>query len=346
MSKETSYRDAGVDIDEGNRLVDLIKPLVKATNRPEVVTDIGGFGALFRLDLTRYKKPMLVSATDGVGTKLKVAFWANRHDTVGIDLVAMSVNDLVVQGAEPLFFLDYYACGRLDAEETAKVVSGIAEGCKQAGCSLIGGETAEMPGFYPGGEYELAGFAVGIVDEDRVVDGKNVKPGDAILGLASNGLHSNGYSLVRKIIFDQLDLGPDDILEGVGNSVAHELLRPTKIYVKELLPMVHSGKVKSLAHITGGGFFDNIPRVLPQGCSATINKDSIPKQAIFEFLQKNGPVNEREMYRTFNMGIGMVVIADKKDVAELKHIAEKHGEQLYEIGHVNETGQASHVIVE
>lgn len=346
MSNETSYRDAGVDIDEGNRLVDLIKPLVKSTNRPEVVTDIGGFGALFRLDLTRYKKPMLVAATDGVGTKLKVAFWANRHETVGIDLVAMSVNDLVVQGAEPLFFLDYYACGRLDAESGAKVVSGIAEGCKQAGCSLIGGETAEMPGFYPGGEYELAGFAVGIVDEDRVVDGKNVKPGDAILGMASNGLHSNGFSLVRKIIFDKLDLSPDDILDGIGHSVAQELLRPTRIYVKELLPMVHSGKVKALAHITGGGFFDNIPRVLPQNCSATIYKGSIPKQGIFEFLQKHGPVADREMYRTFNMGIGMVIIAAKEDVAELKHIASNNGEQLLEIGHINETGQAPHVIVE
>lgn len=346
MTKQTSYRDAGVDIDEGIRLVELIKPLVAATKRPEVVTDIGGFGALFRLDMKRYRKPLLVSATDGVGTKLKVAFWANIHNTVGIDLVAMSVNDLVVQGAEPLFFLDYFACGRLRAEEAAQVVSGIAEGCKQAGCSLIGGETAEMPDFYPGGEYELAGFAVGIVDEDDLIDGRNVQPGDILLGMTSNGLHSNGYSLVRKIIFEQLDLGPDDDLPGTGRSVSKELLRPTKIYVKAVLEMAGAGKLKALAHITGGGFFDNIPRVLPENTFASIRRETIPSQPIFDFLQKEGPVAETEMYRTFNMGIGMVAVADPSDVEALRAAAGKHGEELLEIGVVGETREKPHVIIE
>jgi phosphoribosylformylglycinamidine cyclo-ligase len=346
MSKSTTYRDAGVDIDEGNRLVDLIKPLVKATFRPEVNTDIGGFGALFKLDLTRYKKPVLVSSTDGVGTKLKVAFFANKHDTVGIDLVAMSVNDLVVQGAEPLFFLDYFACGKLAAEHAAQVVGGIAEGCRQAGCSLIGGETAEMPGFYSPGEYDLAGFAVGIVDEDKVINGRNVTPGDAVLGLKSNGLHSNGYSLVRRVIFDQLGLDVDSDLPGTGLTVGAELLRPTRIYVKALLKMIEAGRIHALAHITGGGFFDNIPRVLPEGCMAVIKKDAVPVQPVFKFLQEAGKIAEREMFRTFNMGIGMIVIAPPDDIPALRAAAAAEGEDLVELGHIAETRQDPHVIIE
>lgn len=346
MTKPTTYRDAGVDIDEGNRLVDLIKPLVKSTFRPEVSTDIGGFGALFKLDLSRYKKPVLVSSTDGVGTKLKVAFLADKHDTVGIDLVAMSVNDLVVQGAEPLFFLDYFACGKLTAEHAAQVVGGIAEGCRQAGCSLIGGETAEMPGFYPAGEYDLAGFAVGIVDEDRVINGRDVAPGDTILGMPSNGLHSNGYSLVRRVIFDQLGLSVDSDLPGTGRTVGAELLRPTRIYVKAILAMMDAGRIHSLAHITGGGFFDNIPRVLPEGCAALIQKEAVPVQPIFHFLQQGGAIPEREMFRTFNMGIGMVVIAPEEDVPALREAAATCGEDLLPLGRVIKTEQAPHVVIE
>ncbi len=342
---KTTYRDAGVDIDEGNRLVDLIRPHVKATHRPEVATDIGGFGALFRLDLSRYKKPVLVAGTDGVGTKLKVAMWANRHDTIGIDLVAMSVNDLVVQGAEPLFFLDYYACGRLSAEQAAEVVKGIGQGCQLAGCALIGGETAEMPGFYQPGEYDVAGFAVGIVDEDDVVNGKNVQPGDVVLGLASNGLHSNGYSLVRKVIFDQLGYALDTELPGCTGNVAAELLRPTRIYVKPVLSMVRTGQVKALAHITGGGFFDNIPRVLPENTCAIIRRDSFQVPPIFKFLQHQG-IDEHEMYRTFNMGIGMIAIAAPDQVPALRQAAESEGEKLLEIGVIEATSQASHVLVE
>jgi len=346
MSKPSTYREAGVDIDEASRLIELIKPMVKTTRRSEVVTDIGGFGALFRLDITRYKKPLLVASTDGVGTKLKVAFWANRHETVGIDLVAMSVNDLVVQGAEPLFFLDYYATGRLRADEAAKVISGIAEGCRIAGCALIGGETAELPGFYASNEYELAGFAVGVVEEDEVIDGRHVKPGDVVLGLASSGLHSNGYSLARKILFDQLGLGPDSSIPDLGRTVAEELLRPTRIYVKSCLAMARTGHLKALAHITGGGFFDNIPRVLPENAAVVIRRGSFPIPPIFRFLAEQGPVEEREMFRTFNMGIGMVLVAAPEHVEELRMAAAATGEDLMEIGRIVPTEGASYVMIE
>ncbi len=346
MDKKATYREAGVDIDEATRMVEMIKPMVKATYRPEVSTDIGGFGALFRPDLSRYKRPVLVSGTDGVGTKLKVAFWANRHDTIGIDLVAMSVNDLVVQGAEPLFFLDYYACGKLKAEDAAQVVKGIAEGCRQAGCALIGGETAELPGFYKTGEYDLAGFSVGIVDEDDIVDGRRVTPGDVVLGMPSNGLHSNGYSLARKILFDNLGLSPESEIRELGGTVADVLLNPTKIYVKPILDMVRTGKVKALAHITGGGFFDNIPRVLPDRTYAVIERAAVPVLPIFSFLMTHGPVEEREMYRTFNMGIGMVAVVAEADVEPLQALAAQHGEELVRIGRIHESDEAPHVIIE
>ena len=344
--EKTTYLDAGVDIDEGARLVELIKPMVATTTRPEVLSGLGGFGALFRLDLSRYKKPLLVAGTDGVGTKLKVAFMADKHDTVGVDLVAMSVNDVLVQGAEPLFFLDYFAVGRLDADRAAEVVSGIAEGCRQSGCALIGGETAEMPGFYGDGEYELAGFAVGIVDEDKVVDGSSVKPGDIITGLSSNGLHSNGYSLVRKIFFEKLGLELDSEIPEFGHSLGQELLRPTRIYAKPCLAMLGAGKVKALAHITGGGFIENIPRVLPENTCARISKETIPAQPVFSYLQKAGHIDEREMFRTFNMGIGMAVICAPEDVDELKNAAAAKGGELIEIGRIEETDRDSFVSIE
>ncbi|HYS43159.1 MAG TPA: phosphoribosylformylglycinamidine cyclo-ligase, partial [Geobacteraceae bacterium] len=263
---KTTYRDAGVDIDAGNAFVKMIKPLVKATSRPEVIADIGGFGGLFSLNAAKYKNPVLVSGTDGVGTKLKLAFLAGRHDTIGIDLVAMCVNDIVVQGAEPLFFLDYLATAKLDPEKAAQVVKGISEGCIQAGCALIGGETAEMPGFYADGEYDLAGFTVGVVDRDNIIDGSSITVGNTLIGIASSGLHSNGYSLARKIIFDRMGLAIGDILPGSDKSVADELLTPTRIYVKSILNLLRDFRINGIAHITGGGLLENVPRVLPHGC--------------------------------------------------------------------------------
>ncbi|RJO68101.1 MAG: phosphoribosylformylglycinamidine cyclo-ligase [Myxococcales bacterium] len=345
MTKPTTYRDAGVDIDEGNRMVELIKPIVKSTFRPEVLGGIGGFGALFKLDLSKYKKPLLVSSTDGVGTKLKIAFMTGKHRTVGIDLVAMSVNDLVVQGAEPLFFLDYFATGKLAAETAADVVAGIAEGCKQAGCALIGGETAELPGFYQPGEYDLAGFAVGIVDEAELIDGRNVRPGDAVFTLPSSGLHSNGYSLARKIVFEQLKLAPDAHVAELGATAGDALLTPTKIYVKTVLAMAKTGKVKALAHITGGGFYENIPRVVPQNTRIVVEKAKVPISPIFRFLMEKGPVAEREMFRTFNMGAGMIVIAAPEDADALAAAARAHGETLIPIGRVEATNEPSHVVI-
>lgn len=302
------YRKAGVNIDAGEKLVELIKPLAKATRRPEVIADIGGFSALFDGSLRKYKHPVLVSSTDGVGTKLKLAFLLNKHDTVGVDLVAMSVNDIVTCGAEPLFFLDYFACGRLDVRTASKVIKGIAEGCKQAGCTLIGGETAEMPGFYPPGEYDLAGFAVGVVDKDKIINGKNIKPGDIIIGLPSSGPHSNGYSLIRKV-FNNAGL----------KKYQKELFAPTKIYVREILNAIRytPNAVKGLAHITGGGFLDNIPRILPVGCQVRIEAGSWPLPEIFYLMEQKGNVPVQEMYRTFNMGIGMIVIAAKERAAAL-----------------------------
>ena len=312
----TTYRDAGVDIDEGDRLVDLIKPLARPTLRPEVLAGIGGFGGLFALDVKKYRHPVLVSGTDGVGTKLKLAFLTGRHDTVGIDLVAMSVNDVAVTGAEPLFFLDYFATGKLRAEEAAQVVKGNAEGCRQAGCALIGGETAELPGFYADGEYDLAGFAVGVVERDRIVDGRAVRPGDALLGVASSGLHSNGYSLARKVLLERHALS-DRPPELAGRTIGDALLEPTRIYAKDILALLEGIPVRAVAHITGGGLPGNAPRNLPDGTRAVIRAGTWPVPAIFGLIEREGDVPRDEMYRTFNMGLGLVIAlpADSAEAA-------------------------------
>ncbi len=304
-----SYRDAGVDIDAGDRLVERIKPLAARTRREGVLAGIGGFGALFELG-KRYRNPVLVAGTDGVGTKLKLAFQLDRHDTIGIDLVAMSANDILVQGAEPLFFLDYFACGRLDVEVAARVVAGIARGCELAGCALIGGETAEMPGMYPPGEYDLAGFAVGAVEKDRIIDGRTIRPGDAVIGLASSGPHSNGYSLIRRILEARTtDLAAD--LD--GRPLADALMAPTRIYVRSLLGLIGVVTVKGMAHITGGGLLENIPRILPSNAKAVLVRSAWPSPAVFAWLQQAGNIASAELQRTFNCGIGMVVVVAKDD---------------------------------
>jgi phosphoribosylformylglycinamidine cyclo-ligase len=323
-----SYKDAGVDIDAGNALVNNIKAAVKRTRRPEVMGNLGGFGALCELP-TKYKQPVLVSGTDGVGTKLRLAIDYKKHDTVGIDLVAMCVNDLIVQGAEPLFFLDYYATGKLDVETATSVVNGIGEGCFQSGCALIGGETAEMPGMYEGEDYDLAGFCVGVVEKADIIDGSKVAAGDALIALASSGPHSNGYSLVRKVLeVSQAD--PQQDLN--GKQLIQHLLEPTKIYVKSLLKLIEASDVHAMAHITGGGFWENIPRVLPENCKAVIQGDSWQWPAVFNWLMENGNIAEYEMYRTFNCGVGMIVAlpADKVDAALALLAAE--GEQAWLIG--------------
>ncbi|HYG53754.1 MAG TPA: phosphoribosylformylglycinamidine cyclo-ligase [Burkholderiales bacterium] len=322
MSKGLSYRDAGVDIDAGDALVEAIKPLAKRTMRPEVLGGIGGFGALCEIP-KKYREPVLVSGTDGVGTKLKLAFSLGRHDTVGIDLVAMSVNDVLVQGAEPLFFLDYFACGRLDVSVGEQVVKGIARGCELAGCALIGGETAEMPGMYPEGEYDLAGFCVGVVERSRIIDGRSIVPGDALLGLASSGPHSNGYSLIRKIV--ERAKPPFDLLE------------PTRIYVKPVLRLLESVPVKGLAHITGGGLVGNVPRVLPSGTKAIVRNGSWPRPDVFRWLQQQGGVAEDEMHRVFNCGIGMVVVVAAADAKRAADVLRAAGETVYEIGSIEKS---------
>jgi len=329
VSQSLSYRDAGVDIDAGDQLVENIKPYAKRTLRPEVLGGIGGFGALIEIS-KKYQEPVLVSGTDGVGTKLKLAFEWNRHDTVGIDLVAMSVNDILVQGAEPLFFLDYFACGKLDVPQATDVIKGIAAGCEQAGCALIGGETAEMPGMYPSGEYDLAGFAVGVVEKSKVITGRSIGPGDVVLGLASNGAHSNGYSLVRKI----LDLKQPDLdapFDG-ERSLRDAVIAPTRIYVKPLLALMQSLPVKGMAHITGGGITENVPRVLPDNVVAQIDAASWALPKLFQWLQSAGNVESHEMYRTFNCGIGMVVIvaAEHADAAVAQLSAA--GETVHRLG--------------
>jgi len=330
--KRATYKDAGVDISAGNSFVNMIKPLVKATSRPEVLADIGGFGGLFSLDTSKYKNPVLVSGTDGVGTKLKLAFMADRHDTVGIDLVAMCVNDIIVQGAEPLFFLDYLATGKLLPEKAAEIVKGIAEGCKQAGCALIGGETAEMPGFYSEGEYDVAGFTVGVVDRDAIIDGSCISAGDRLIGIASSGLHSNGYSLARKLIFDHMGLKIDSELPGVGGTVADALLTPTRIYVRSILSLLKEYSINGIAHITGGGLLENVPRVLPKGCVANINLNSWERPALFDVMRDAGNVERDEMYRTFNMGIGMVLAVPESQGDAVVASLIQLGEQAWSIG--------------
>ena len=312
-----TYKDAGVDIEAGNSFVNMIKPLVKSTFRPEVMAEIGGFGGLFSLNSAKYKNPVLVSGTDGVGTKLKIAFMADRHDTVGIDLVAMCVNDIVVQGAEPLFFLDYLATGKLLPEKAASIVKGIAEGCRQAGCALIGGETAEMPGFYADGEYDVAGFAVGVVERDSIIDGSSIAVGNRLIGIAPSGLHSNGYSLARKLVFERMGLTIDSEFPGTGRTVADELLAPTRIYIRSVMNLLKDFNIKGIAHITGGGLLENIPRVLPHGCRASVHLSSWERPILFNVLQEAGNVERDEMYRTFNMGIGMVLVVDEHEAEDM-----------------------------
>lgn len=303
-----TYRQAGVDIAEGDRFVDLIKPLAASTRRPEVMTGLGSFGSLFRLNTRKYKDPVLVSGTDGVGTKLKIAFMTGRHNTVGIDLVAMCVNDILTLGAEPLFFLDYLATGKLKPEDAASVIEGVAEGCRQAGAALVGGETAEMPGFYAAGEYDAAGFAVGVVDKSRIVDGRSIRPGDVVIGLPSSGLHSNGYSLARKLFFEMKGYDARKRIPALGQSLGDALLAPTRIYVKPVLGLLKRYEIKGMAHITGGGITGNLPRILPKGVRAAIRKDAWTVPPIFGLIKKLGGVAEDEMFRTFNMGMGFMLV--------------------------------------
>lgn len=329
-----TYKDAGVDIDAGNTFVKMIKPLVKATSRPEVLADIGGFGGLFSLNMGKYKHPVLVSGTDGVGTKLKVAFMANRHDTIGIDLVAMCVNDIIVQGAEPLFFLDYLATAKLDPEKATSIIKGVSDGCIQAGCALIGGETAEMPGFYTGEEYDMAGFAVGVVEREKIIDGSSITVGNHLIGLSSSGLHSNGFSLARKVIIEHMGLGIDDEIPGLGKTVADELLTPTRIYVRSVMNLLRDFNISGLAHITGGGLLENIPRVLPNGCKAVVRKDSWQIPEIFKLIQKGGNIDETEMFRTFNCGIGMVLVVPEREAEDVMIRLTGLNETAFHIGEV------------
>lgn len=328
-----SYKDAGVDIDAGEALVDAIKPIAKATHRPEVMASLGGFGALFELDIKKYRNPVLVSGTDGVGTKLRLAIDHAKHDHVGIDLVAMCVNDLLVQGAEPLFFLDYYATGKLDLAVAKSVIKGIGEGCQQAGCALIGGETAEMPGMYPVGDYDLAGFCVGVVEKDQLIDGSAVQAGDVLIGLASSGPHSNGYSLIRKII----EVSGQDLNQTLdGQPLIDALMAPTRIYVKPLLELLKQVKVHALSHITGGGLVENMPRVLPNHTRAQINTNSWQRPAVFDWLQQHGNVDYIEMHRTFNCGIGMVLVVAAEDQQKTLDILSELGEQASVIGKISQ----------
>jgi phosphoribosylformylglycinamidine cyclo-ligase len=338
-----TYRDAGVDIEAGDALVDQIKPFAKRTMRPEVMSAIGGFGSMFAMP-TKFKEPVLVSGTDGVGTKLKLAFELNQHDTVGIDLVAMSVNDILVQGAEPLFFLDYFACGKLDVGTAATVIKGIATGCEESGCALVGGETAEMPGMYPAGEYDLAGFVVGCVDKANIIDGSNIAEGDVVLGLASSGAHSNGYSLIRKLIEKS---GIDMASDFHGRKFKDVVMMPTKLYVKSILGLLETVTVKGMAHITGGGITENVPRVLPKGLMAEISADSWTLPPLFQWLQKQGNIADNEMYKTFNCGIGMIVIVAQADVAIAKKILEAKGETVYQVGSIRaqNAGEAPTIVV-
>lgn len=338
-----SYRDAGVDIEAGDALVEQIKPFAKRTMRPEVLGGIGGFGSLFAVP-QKFKEPVLVSGTDGVGTKLKLAFELNKHDTVGIDLVAMSVNDILVQGAEPLFFLDYFACGKLEVGVAAQVIKGIAQGCEQSGCALVGGETAEMPGMYPPGEYDLAGFAVGCADKSKLIDGTTIAAGDVVLGLASSGAHSNGYSLIRKLIDKS---GIDFESDFHGRKFKDVVMEPTRIYVKSLLKLIDALPVKGMAHITGGGITENIPRVLPAGLTAEIKASSWQLPPLFQWLQAQGNIVPSELYKTFNCGIGMAVIVAQAHVAQAKQMLEASGETVFEIGTIRaqNAGEAPTVVV-
>lgn len=334
--KPMTYREAGVDIEKGNESVERIKPYVARTTRPEVIGGLGGFGGLFALPWDKYKNPVLVSGTDGVGTKLKLAFMSGKHDTIGIDAVAMCVNDILVSGAEPLFFLDYVAVGSLSPEQLADVVKGVAEGCVQGGCALIGGETAEMPGFYQPGEYDVAGFSVGIVERDAMIDGSSIEPGDVILGLPSTGLHSNGYSLARKIAFERTGLDIQDEVEALGGKIGEVLLRPTKIYVKDVLPLIQSmpEAVRGMVHVTGGGLLENVPRILPTGTRAIFDQTAWHVPPIFTWLQEQGQVPQEDMYRTFNMGLGFLLIIKKDRLADVSADLTQRGVAFAQVGEI------------
>ncbi len=344
MSKHLTYKQSGVDIDGADTWTEQLKSLSKRTYGPRVLSGIGGFAGMFRLDFDEklfqrnYCKPVLVACTDGVGTKILIAKDANKFDTIGIDLVAMSVNDMIVLGAEPLFFLDYLALGKLTEKREVEIVRGISGGCTESGCSLIGGETAEMPDLYPSDDFDLAGFALGVVEKDKIINGKNIEPGDIILGLASSGLHSNGFSLVRKIIFEKMKFAVDDLLPGFGCSVSEELLRPTRLYVSSILSVLKQYKVKQvirgMAHITGGGLPGNIPRILPEGCRAIVHTNSWTVPKIFKFLQSKGPVRRMEMFRVFNMGIGMVLIVRPSFASSISRYLTRCGETVYKIGRI------------
>jgi len=329
--KSVTYRDAGVDIDAGEALVDRIKPMVRRTHRPEVLGGIGGFGALVELPVGRWRRPVLVSGTDGVGTKLRLAIDMGRHQTIGMDLVAMCANDVAVCGAEPLFFLDYYATGRLSVPVAASVIEGIAEGCVRAGCALVGGETAEMPGLYQGDDYDLAGFCVGVVEKEAILDGHATRPGDLIIGMASSGAHSNGYSLIRKLITDSGAVPATSI---AGRSLFDRLLEPTRIYVKSMLALTRAVGVRSFAHITGGGLLENIPRALPKGLEAVLERDHWPRDPLFDWLQHTGNITDTEMHRTFNCGVGMIVIVPPESAAESLAVLQSLGETAWVIGSV------------
>jgi phosphoribosylformylglycinamidine cyclo-ligase len=333
-SKKLTYKDAGVDIQAGDSFVEQIAPLVKTTFGSEVLTGIGGFGGFFALDTGPYKEPVLVSGTDGVGTKLKLAFLTDRHQTVGIDLVAMCVNDILVSGARPLFFLDYMATGQLKIQKSKRVVQGIVEGCRQAGCALIGGETAEMPDFYSQGEYDLAGFAVGVVERSRIIDGSCITPGDVVIGLASSGLHSNGYSLVRKVVLDLHTMDLKETHPPFDRSLGEVLLEPTRIYVTSILPLVEKDILKGMAHITGGGIPGNLQRILPSGCAVIVRKQSWKALPIFPFLSEKGGIDEEEMFRTFNMGIGMALVVSKTSVRAALDGLNQAGEKAWVIGEI------------
>ena len=339
----TTYREAGVDIDAGDEFVSRITPLVRSTFRKEVLTDLGGFGGLFKFDAAKYREPILVSGTDGVGTKLKLAFLMDRHDTVGIDLVAMCVNDIAVSGAEPLFFLDYFATGKLSVSTAESVVRGIVDGCRQAGCALIGGETAEMPSFYPPGEYDLAGFAVGVVDRPRMIDGKTICAGDAVIGVASSGVHSNGFSLVRRVLIEQAKLDLHARLPELDRPLGEVLLTPTRIYAKQILAVIGAAAVKGIAHITGGGLTENVPRVLPDGMVACLRRGSWPVPPIFSVIQQRGKVGDDEMYRVFNMGIGLVMVVAAAEGDRVIKTLGALGEQAWRIGDI--TGGAGEATV-
>lgn len=335
MSEKQSskYAESGVDIDKGNEFISRIKPIVSSTFKRGVLTGIGGFGGLFALG-GKYKDPVLVSATDGVGTKLKIAGLCNKHDTIGIDLVAMCVNDIVVSGAQPLFFLDYFAIGKLDLDVAAEVVKGIAKGCEISNCSLIGGETAEMPGMYSEGDYDVAGFAVGVVERKKIIDGSTIKPGDQLIGLSSSGLHSNGFSLVRKICFKDAGLSVEEHIDELGCTLGEELIKPTRIYIQPLMNIVNNFKVKGFVHITGGGFYDNIPRILPEKTKALITKTDWQMPPIFNFLRTKGKVSSEEMLRTFNCGIGMVLVVGAKDTEDVLRQLDALRERAFHIGEV------------